>query len=197
MILFQSDLSNSNLSGSILDNVDLRGANLKGTVLVNSSLRMANMEGAIIYKTDFTGADLTDADIDFEGLDNSFIYEAVGLNKESVGSSKLYNLAATYYLNKKYLMALQIFEIAIQKSPNESKLRLSKAIINYELGNINESISELEIAAGLYRNQGEEESSEKILEFKKIIYNETKSKRKVNLNIAKALTNAFFLFKLI
>ena len=73
--LSQSDLSNSNLSGSILDNVDLREANLKGTVFVNSSLRRANMEGAELYETDLRGADLTEAIIDFEGLNNSYIYE--------------------------------------------------------------------------------------------------------------------------
>ncbi len=195
--LSQSDLSHSDLSGSILDEVILRGSNLNQTILVNTSLRASNMKEAKINNTDFRGADLTGAIIDYEALNNSNISEAVGITKETVSIDKLNNLGATYYINKKYLEAIKIFKIAIKKEPKQPKAILSKAIINYELGNIKRSMYDLEIAAKLYIDIGEEENADKILDFKERIFKETKNKRKFNLNIAKAISQAFFLFRLI
>ncbi len=195
--LYEVNLSYSNLSGSILDNVDLRKSNLKDTVLVNSSLRGANMEGAKIENTDFRGSDLTEASFDYEALDNSFVIEAIGIKKEMLSLNMISNLGATYYTNRKYLKSIRVYEIAMDKNPMDGKAVLSKAIINYELGNINKSISDLHHAEKLYRDNNQEERANKILEFRNNIIKETKKQRRINLNLAKTISQGFLLFRLI
>lgn len=67
----QAELTNSNLSHSVLTDINLKGANLKGSEVTNVNFSYAILSNANLTNVDFTDANLKNADLTNANLTNA------------------------------------------------------------------------------------------------------------------------------
>ena len=195
--IINSNLKGANLSGSMLDNVDFSGTNLNEASLNNTSIVKGRFKNSKLNKTDFRYSDLRNTEFDFEGLKNSIWTYAIGLGFNDDNYINFYNQAVRHFNNKEYGYALNTFTLSIYKDPLSVDSHLSRAILYFYLGNINESEKDLIYTEKLIKRNNTNIYDEIIINLKEEIENRKKFKRNYGDAFIRTLIQGYSLFKFI
>ena len=149
-------LGGANLSRASLRQADLSGADLRQAVLLGADLSGADLRGANLSGTDLRQADLTGARLDREALSSSHWQGARGIPASASSYADLHNRGVDAAIKGKHPEAEQRFSDAIGRRPDAAISWLARGIARGEQGRELQAAADLNQAARLYRQGGEE-----------------------------------------
>ena len=149
-------LSGANLSRASLRQADLTGADLRQAVLLGADLSGADLRGANLAGSDLRQADLSGAQLDREALSHSHWEGAQGIPSSASSYADLHNRGVDAAIKGKHPEAEQRFSDAIRRRPEAAISWLARGIARGEQGRELQAAADLNQAARLYRQGGEE-----------------------------------------
>ena len=181
----QCDLRHSSLTLSDLQGVDLRGADLRfanlsranltgadlsAANLTGASLNSANLSGAILVGTNFSGSDLRNAYLvgaNFSGtrFDGAYIEGTIGFPYIVESAEILYVRGTAEANHKNYVGAIEYYNQALQMNPRFALAYLGRGFMLYRLTDEEGAMRDMQIAAQLFAQQGNETGVQAVEEF--------------------------------
>lgn len=155
-----SDLSFANLSRADLSGADLSGADLTGASLYGANLQGANLQGANLKGTDLREAFLGDANLHGTDLSTAHIKGAQALPVEAVGPVQFYNWGLIDASQRNYQSALHNYNQAIATDPEFAAAYLARSIIRFQMSDVRGAVQDSEMAAALFKDQGQVQGQE-------------------------------------
>ena len=149
-------LGGANLSRANLRQADLTGADLRQAVLLGADLSGADLRGANLTGADLRQADLSGARLDQEALSHSHWEGARGIPSSASSYADLHNRGVDAAIKGKHPEAEQRFSDAIGRRPDAAISWLARGIARGEQGRGLQAAADLNQAARLYRQGGEE-----------------------------------------
>lgn len=149
-------LGGANLSRASLRQADLNGADLRQAVLLGADLSGADLRGADLSGADLRQADLTGARLDQAALSSSHWDGARGIPASASSYADLHNRGVDAAIKGKHPEAEQRFSDAIGRRPDAAISWLARGIARGEQGRELQAAADLNQAARLYRQGGEE-----------------------------------------
>lgn len=157
-------LQRANLGQARLDGADLQGADLRFTSLQGASLRGADLRGANLEGTDLRQSDLSGAQIDPGGLARSHWQDARGVGPTVLSYPELHNAGVTAALEGRHPQAEQLFSEAIRLQPDAAISWVARGLSRTEQGKTELAAADLNYAAVLYGQAGEEAQAKQLTE---------------------------------
>jgi len=154
-----AQLQRANLSGARLDGARLSGADLSFTSLRGASLRGADLRGARLLGSDLRDADLSGALLDPEALSGSHWQGAKGVNHAQQSYADWHNAGVDAAQRGRFPQAEQLFSAAIGRQPEAAISWVARGISRSEQGNRVAAADDFNVAAALYDQQGQPETS--------------------------------------
>ncbi|MEY2984423.1 MAG: hypothetical protein RLZZ568_1040 [Cyanobacteriota bacterium] len=151
-----ADLSGANLSQANLTGANLTGANLTGASLFGANLSGANLNGAITDGTDFRQAYFERATFINTRLDNAYMQGAKALSREAGTPQLFYGWGLLETRQGHYHSALEHYDNALTIDPNFAPGYLGRGLALLKIGNETAARENVEYAAFLFEEQGEE-----------------------------------------
>ncbi|KAF0653007.1 low-complexity protein [Cyanobium sp. Copco_Reservoir_LC18] len=157
-------LQRANLGQARLDGANLQGADLRFTSLQGASLRGADLRGANLEGTDLRQSDLSGAQIDPGGLARSHWQDARGVAPTVLSYPELHNAGVTAALEGRHPQAEQLFSEAIRLQPDAAISWVARGLSRTEQGKTELAAADLNYAAVLYGQAGEEAQAKQLTE---------------------------------
>ncbi|MBD2718360.1 pentapeptide repeat-containing protein [Synechococcus sp. FACHB-909] len=157
-------LQRANLGQARLDGANLKGADLRFTSLQGASLRGADLRGANLEGTDLRQSDLSGAQIDPGGLSRSHWQDARGVAPTVLSYPELHNAGVTAALEGRHPQAEQLFSEAIRLQPDAAISWVARGLSRTEQGKTELAAADLNYAAVLYGQAGEEAQAKQLTE---------------------------------
>ena len=157
-------LQRANLGQARLDGASLKGADLRFTSLQGASLRGADLRGANLEGTDLRQSDLSGAQIDPGGLARSHWQDARGVAPTVLSHPELHNAGVTAALAGRHPQAEQLFSEAIRLQPDAAISWVARGLSRSEQGKTDLAAADLNYAAVLYGQAGEEAQAKQLTE---------------------------------
>lgn len=157
-------LQRANLGQARLDGANLKGADLRFTSLQGASLRGADLRGANLEGTDLRQSDLSGAQIDPGGLARSHWQDARGVAPTVLSYAELHNAGVTAALEGRHPQAEQLFSEAIRLQPDAAISWVARGLSRTEQGKTELAAADLNYAAVLYGQAGEEAQAKQLTE---------------------------------
>lgn len=157
-------LQRANLGQARLDGANLQGADLRFTSLQGASLRGADLRGANLEGTDLRQSDLSGAQIDPGGLGRSHWQDARGVAPTVLSYPELHNAGVTAALEGRHPQAEQLFSEAIRLQPDAAISWVARGLSRTEQGKTELAAADLNYAAVLYGQAGEEAQAKQLTE---------------------------------
>lgn len=157
-------LQRANLGQARLDGANLKGADLRFTSLQGASLRGADLRGANLEGTDLRQSDLSGAQIDPGGLARSHWQDARGVAPTVLSYPELHNAGVTAALEGRHPQAEQLFSEAIRLQPDAAISWVARGLSRTEQGKTELAAADLNYAAVLYGQAGEEAQAKQLTE---------------------------------
>ena len=157
--LQRANLGQARLDGASLQGADLRFTSLQGASLRGADLRWANLEG-----TDLRQSDLSGAQIDPGGLARSHWQDARGVATTVLSYPELHNAGVTAALEGRHPQAEQLFSEAIRLQPDAAISWVARGLSRTEQGKTDLAAADLNYAAVLYGQAGEEAQAKQLTE---------------------------------
>ncbi len=157
-------LQRANLGQARLDGASLQGADLRFTSLQGASLRGADLRGANLEGTDLRQSDLSGAQIDPGGLARSHWQDARGVAPTVLSYPELHNAGVTAALEGRHPQAEQLFSEAIRLQPDAAISWVARGLSRTEQGKTELAAADLNYAAVLYGQAGEEAQAKQLTE---------------------------------
>ena len=157
-------LQRANLGQARLDGASLQGADLRFTSLQGASLRGADLRGANLEGTDLRQSDLSGAQIDPGGLARSHWQDARGVAPTVLSYPELHNAGVTAALEGRHPQAEQLFSEAIRLQPDAAISWVARGLSRTEQGKTDLAAADLNYAAVLYGQAGEEAQAKQLTE---------------------------------
>ncbi|MCP9798734.1 MULTISPECIES: pentapeptide repeat-containing protein [Cyanophyceae] len=157
-------LQRANLGQARLDGANLKGADLRFTSLQGASLRGADLRGADLEGTDLRQSDLSGAQIDPGGLARSHWQDARGVAPTVLSYPELHNAGVTAALEGRHPQAEQLFSEAIRLQPDAAISWVARGLSRTEQGKTDLAAADLNYAAVLYGQAGEEAQAKQLTE---------------------------------
>ena len=154
-----AQLQRANLSGARLDGARLSGADLSFTSLRGASLRGADLRGARLLGSDLRDADLSGALLDPEALSSSHWQGAKGVIPAQQSYADWHNAGVDAAQRGRFPQAEQLFSAAIGRQPEAAISWVARGISRSEQGNTVAAADDFTVAAALYDQQGQPETS--------------------------------------
>ncbi len=162
--LRSAKLQRANLGQARLDGANLQGADLRFTSLQGASLRGADLRGANLEGTDLRQSDLSGAQIDPGGLARSHWQDARGVAPTVLSYPELHNAGVTAALEGRHPQAEQLFSEAIRLQPDAAISWVARGLSRTEQGKTDLAAADLNYAAVLYGQAGEEAQAKQLTE---------------------------------
>ncbi|AFY29857.1 putative low-complexity protein [Cyanobium gracile PCC 6307] len=162
--LRSAKLQRANLGQARLDGANLKGADLRFTSLQGASLRGADLRGANLEGTDLRQSDLSGAQIDPGGLARSHWQDARGVAPTVLSYPELHNAGVTAALEGRHPQAEQLFSEAIRLQPDAAISWVARGLSRTEQGKTELAAADLNYAAVLYGQAGEEAQAKQLSE---------------------------------
>ncbi|MEA5412163.1 pentapeptide repeat-containing protein [Synechococcus sp. BA-120 BA3] len=162
--LRSAKLQRANLGQARLDGANLKGADLRFTSLQGASLRGADLRGANLEGTDLRQSDLSGAQIDPGGLARSHWQDARGVAPTVLSYPELHNAGVTAALEGRHPQAEQLFSEAIRLQPDAAISWVARGLSRTEQGKTELAAADLNYAAVLYGQAGEEAHARQLTE---------------------------------
>ena len=159
-----AQLQRANLSQARLDGARLAGADLSFTSLQGASLQGADLRGARLEGTDLRQSDLSGAQLDPGGLARSHWQDARGVGPDVLSYPELHNAGVTAALEGRHPQAEQLFSEAIRLQPQAGISWVARGLSRSEQGKTELAARDLNYAASLYAQGGEEEQARELSE---------------------------------
>ncbi len=159
-----AQLQRANLSQARLDGARLEGADLSFTSLQGASLQGADLRGARLEGTDLRQSDLSGAQLDPGGLARSHWQDARGVGPAVLSYPELHNAGVTAALEGRHPQAEQLFSEAIRQQPQAAVSWVARGLSRAEQGKTELAARDLNYAASLYAQGGEEEPARQLSE---------------------------------
>jgi hypothetical protein len=157
-------LQRANLGQARLDGANLQGADLRFTSLQGASLRGADLRGANLEGTDLRQSNLSGAQIDPGGLARSHWQDARGVAPTVLSHPELHNAGVTAALAGRHPQAEQLFSEAIRLQPDAAISWVARGLSRSEQGKTDLAAADLNYAAVLYGQAGEEAQARQLTE---------------------------------
>jgi uncharacterized protein YjbI with pentapeptide repeats len=157
-------LQRANLGQAKLDGASLQGADLRFTSLQGASLRGADLRGANLEGTDLRQSDLSGAQLDPGGLARSHWQDARGVAPTVLSYPELHNAGVTAALEGRHPQAEQLFSEAIRLQPEAAISWVARGLSRNEQGKTELAAADLNYAAVLYGQAGEEAQAKQLTE---------------------------------
>lgn len=157
-------LQRANLGQAKLDGARLQGADLRFTSLQGASLRGADLRGANLEGTDLRQSDLSGAQLDPGGLARSHWQDARGVGPSVLSYPELHNAGVTAALEGRHPQAEQLFSDAIRLQPEAAISWVARGLSRTEQGKTELAAADLNYAAVLYGQAGEEAQAKQLTE---------------------------------
>lgn len=157
-------LQRANMSGALLDGADLREADLSFTSLAGASLQGADLRGSRLYGTDLRQANLSGALLDPGSLSGSHWQQAHGIAINQQSYAELHNAGVAAANAGRYPDAETYFGAAIFQKPEAAISWVARGISRTELGKTQLASQDFEHAAMLYKQIGETNLYEQLIE---------------------------------
>ncbi|WP_216913770.1 MULTISPECIES: pentapeptide repeat-containing protein [unclassified Synechococcus] len=157
-------LQRANLGQARLDGANLKGADLRFTSLQGASLRGADLRGANLEGTDLRQSDLSGAQIDPGGLARSHWQDARGVAPTVLSYPELHNAGVTAAVEGRHPQAEQLFSEAIRLQPDAAISWVARGLSRTEQGKTELAAADLNYAAVLYGQAGEEAQAKQLTE---------------------------------
>jgi uncharacterized protein YjbI with pentapeptide repeats len=157
-------LQRANLGQARLDGASLQGADLRFTSLQGASLRGADLRGANLEGTDLRQSDLSGAQLDPGGLARSHWQDARGVAPTVLSYPELHNAGVTAALEGRHPQAEQLFSNAIRLQPEAAISWVARGLSRTEQGKTDLAAADLNYAAVLYGQAGEEAQAKQLTE---------------------------------
>ncbi|MGK7925740.1 MAG: pentapeptide repeat-containing protein [Spirulina sp.] len=156
-----ADLRGADLRGANLSQANLTGADLSGANLTGASLNGANLSGAILVESNFTGSDLRNAYLagaNFSGtrFDGAYIQGTIGLPYLRESAEAFYTRGIAEANRKNYVGAIEQYNRALQIDPQFAAAYLGRGFMLYRLTDETGAMRDVQIAAQLFEQQGNE-----------------------------------------
>lgn len=162
--LRDAKLQRANLGQARLDGANLKGADLRFTSLQGATLRGADLRGANLEGTDLRQSDLSGAQIDPGGLARSHWQDARGVGPAVLSYPELHNAGVTAALEGRHPQAEQLFSEAIRLQPDAAISWVARGLSRTEQGKTELAAADLNYAAVLYGQAGEEAQAKQLTE---------------------------------
>lgn len=155
-------LQRANLSQARLDGARLAGADLSFTSLQGASLRGADLRGARLEGTDLRQSDLSGAQLDPAALGRCHWQDARGIAPEQLSYTDLHNAGVDAAEQGRMPEAERLFGEAIRRQPQAAISWVARGISRSEQGKPGLAAGDLNYAAQLYENGGDNEQAQQL-----------------------------------
>ena len=169
--LKRAQLKRANLSQARLDGADLRSSDLSFTSIQGASLRGADLRNSRLMGTDLRGADLTGALLDPKALDQTHWNGAKGVSRGARSHAGLHNAGVDAAQAGRWREAEQLFNAAIQASPDEPLSWIARGLSRGEQGKDELASHDLAHAGQLFADQGDMVKAEQLEQASRRVYN--------------------------
>ncbi|WP_204103037.1 MULTISPECIES: pentapeptide repeat-containing protein [Spirulina sp. CCY15215] len=169
-----ADLRGADLRFANLSQANLTGADLSGANLTGASLNGAILTGAILVESNFTGADLRNAYLSgatFLGtrFDGAYIQGTVGFPHSMENAATFYTKGMEEASRNNYIGAIENYNRALEINPQFASAYLGRGFMLYRLIDEEGAMRDVQIAAQLFAQQGNEKGVQAVESFIKYI----------------------------
>ncbi|MCY7383358.1 MAG: tetratricopeptide repeat protein, partial [Microcoleus sp. CAN_BIN18] len=129
-----------------------------------------------------SGADLTDA-----RMENAALQGAIGLSPTAGNPEDFYRWAVEAGKQHNYEKAIEQFNQAIIRKPDQAMAYFGRAIARLEVGNKEGAVQDTEFASALFSQQGQKENAEAAQKLAQSIKNPPKERKESNGGLGQSL----------